>query len=204
MQRSVQEAYMDKDSIDASIGLGFSLELFSRYKSNGILQAKLRRFPSIQGPVHVYLYLAEGTVVSSYVEDKDGQRFPASKEVLVRLDDEKGPFEWDFRSSPVAPVPPLVFAAPVPAIEARLQTGRPLSSLIPNAAVLKLVSSLPSEWLLSRTLQQRRRFFLVWQEIDGKRTVEDIKADLGISLPEAVIEEILKTLLKLNLIVIRD
>jgi hypothetical protein len=73
---------------------------------------------------------------------------------------------------------------------------------MPNATVSKIVSSLPSERLLGWTLQQRRMFLLVWKEIDGKRTVQDIKANLRIALPENAVEEILQTLLKWQLIMI--
>lgn len=192
---------MDKDGIDASIGLGFSLDLFKRYKRTGILQAKLRRFPSIQTPGTAYLYLFEGVVASCYIEDKNGQYSPVSKDVLIRFDNEKGPLEWSFRPSSGAPAaltpPPISAVQPI----FSHNTG-PLSFQTPSAVVSKTVSSLPGERLLAWTLQQRRMFLLVWQEIDGKRTVQDIKAALASSLAENAVEEILLTLLKLKLIVI--
>jgi hypothetical protein len=43
-------------------------------------------------------------------------------------------------------------------------------------------------------------FLLVWHEIDGKRTVQNIKAALGMSFSEAAVEETLHTLLTLKLI----
>jgi hypothetical protein len=47
---------------------------------------------------------------------------------------------------------------------------------------------------------QRRRFLLVWQEIDGNKTVQDIKDILRVSLPETITEEILQTLVKARFI----
>jgi hypothetical protein len=191
---------VDKDGIDASIGLAFSLELFKRYRSTGILQAKLRRFPGMQGPGIAYLYLAEGDVVLCYTEDQNGHHSSVSKDVLIRFDNEKGPFEWGFRPSSVAPAP--LTLQPVSAVQPRSQNAESLSFHIPNATVPRIISALPSERLLGWTLQQRRMFLLVWQAIDGKRTAQDIKGALRTSLPEATVDEILHTLLKLNLIVI--
>jgi hypothetical protein len=192
---------MDKKGIDASIGLEFSLELFKRYKSNGILQAKLPRFPGIHGPSTVYVSIAEGHMVLCYIEDKKQQHYPVSEDVLIRFDHEKGPFEWSFRPSPVAPagLTPL----PVTTLQPYSQNNTgPLAYQIPTAVVSRTVSSLPSERLLSWTIQQRRMFLLVWHEIDGKKTVQELKAALRVSLSEAVVEETLHTLLTLRLIVI--
>ena len=192
---------MDKHGIDASIGLEFSLDLFERYKSTGTLQVQLRRFPSIHGPCIVYVYLVEGVVVSCYIADKKGQHSPVSTDVLIRFDNEKGPFEWGFHSSSVTPETSTPLP-PASAVVSYAQNTEPLSFPIPHAVVSKLVSSLPSERLLAWTLQQRRVFLLVWHEIDGQKTVQDIKAALGLALSETAIEETLLTLLKLKLIVI--
>ena len=191
---------MEKDGIDASISLGFSLELFKRYKRTGTLQAKLRRFPSIQTPATAYIDLLEGVVTSCHIEDKNGQYSPVSKGVLIRFDNEKGPLEWSFRSLSGAPAAETPY--PVSAIHPFPHNTGPLTFQTPHAAVLKAVSSLPGEQLLSWTIQQRRMFLLVWQEIDGKRALQDIKNNLAISLSEAAVEEVLLTLLKLKLIVI--
>jgi hypothetical protein len=91
---------------------------------------------------------------------------------------------------------------PIAAVYSHTQSTGPLSYRIPNAVVSRTVSSLPSERLLDWTLQQRRMFLLVWHEIDGKRTVQNIKAALAMSLSEAAVEEALHTLLTLNLIII--
>jgi hypothetical protein len=191
---------MDEHSIDASIGLGFSLELFKKYRSTGILQAKVRRFPGVQGPAIVSLYLVEGMVVSCYVEDKDKQHSPASTDVLIRFDNEKGPFEWNFRSSSPALTP--VTPPPISAVQPYTRNTGPLSSHVPTAIVSRIASSLPGEQLLGLTLQQRRMFLLVWKEIDGKRTIQDIKVSLSKYLSEDIVDNILRTLLKSQLIMI--
>lgn len=89
---------------------------------------------------------------------------------------------------------------PIAAVYSHTQSTGPLSYQIPNAVVSRTVPSLPSEQLLAWTLQQRRMFLLVWHEIDGKRTVQNIKAALGMSFSEAAVEETLHTLLTLKLI----
>jgi hypothetical protein len=55
---------VDKDGIDASIGLAFSLDLFRRYKRSGILQAELCRLPGMSGSGVVSLHLV-GVIVTS-------------------------------------------------------------------------------------------------------------------------------------------
>ena len=192
---------MDKNGIDASIGLEFSLELFKRYKSTGTLQAKLPHFSGIHGSSIVYVYIAEGETTSCYIEDKKKKRHPVSEDILIRFDRDKGPFEWSFRPSPAAPAgltPPAVTA-----IRPYINTG-PLAYQIPTAVASKMVSSLPGERLLAWSIQQRRMFLLVWHEIDGKKTVQEIKAALATSLSATVVEETLHTLLTLKLITIRS
>src|SRR5437867_2579811 len=104
---------MDTDSIDASIGLEFSLELFKVYKASGTLQALFRRVPGIQKNSIASLQLVEGAVVACFIEERVGQRLPITKAILIQYDNERGPFEWKFRRSvsvspppPVTPVPP--------------------------------------------------------------------------------------------------
>src|SRR5262249_12630556 len=124
-----------------------------------------------------------------------------SKDVLIRFDNEKGPFEWNFHSLPAAPIaltPPAT-----PTVPFRYpRTTRLLAPYIPNNAVARKASPIPSEQLLSWTIRQRRKGLLVWQEIDGKKTVRDIKMVLALSLPEVAVDEVLQVLLKLDLIAI--
>ncbi len=51
---------MDLNSIDASIGLVFSLELFKAYKASGTLQARLKSIPGMPKTVsyHYSLWMA--------------------------------------------------------------------------------------------------------------------------------------------------
>ena len=194
---------MDKNGIDASISLEFSLGLFKRYKSTGILQAKLPRFPGIHGLSIVYVQIAEGDIISCYIEGKKKQRYPVSEDMLIRFDRDKGPFEWSFRPSPAAPARLTPPAAATIRPYSQVNTG-PLAYQIPTAVASKMVSSLPSERLLAWSIQQRRMFLLVWHEINGKKTIQEIKATLATSLSAAAVEETLHTLLTLKLIAIRS
>jgi len=51
---------VDKEGIDASLGLKFSLELFKQYKQNGILHAELPRVPGIRGRCKPYFTSSMG------------------------------------------------------------------------------------------------------------------------------------------------
>ncbi len=190
---------MDNDGIDASIGLAFSLDIFRRYKRSGILQAELRRIPGMLGPSVASLHLVQGAVASCYLEDKNGLRSSVSKDVLIRFDNEKGPFEWRFLFPSSGEQAEL---APATQLHSHMVVSS--SSPLPNAAVLyRIVSSIPGDRLLSCTLPQRRIFIMVWQAIDGKKTVQGIKATLAASFSHTVVDEILHILIEWNIVIIR-
>ncbi|TMC24427.1 MAG: hypothetical protein E6J34_00530 [Chloroflexi bacterium] len=182
---------MERNSSDASVGLGFSLELFKKYKRTGVLQATVRRFPGLQGPQRVSMYLVEGAVASCSMEDEHGQRTPVLKDVILQLDRLRGPFEWVFHQTYRVPVVQSLSAE-----EPNARYATPSLSKLSNAAVSRVVTFLPGERLLSWPIQQRRMFLLVWQQINGKRTVLEIKASLRRSLPAVTVEEILQVLIK--------
>ena len=58
---------MDKEGIDASLGLKFSLELFKRYRQNGMLHAVLPHAPGVRGRCKAFLHLVNGEVTSAYL-----------------------------------------------------------------------------------------------------------------------------------------
>jgi hypothetical protein len=194
---------VDKDAIDASLGLAFSLELFKRYRRSGKMQAELHRFPGIKGRSTACLSLNEGAVVSCYVEDSKGQRFPVAKDVLIRFDNEKGPFEWRFHASTSTPThtpPPM--PPPVYAGYAEVQAPRPNVPLLSDFAVPKIIASLDWKQLSTWTTRQQQILWTVWQLIDGKRTVRDIKAVVASSLSDSIVEEALHVLLELRVIIV--
>ena len=57
------------------------------------MQAELHHVPGIKGQCIGYLQLAKGKVTSCSVE-KNGQRQLIGKDTLIRVDNERGPFEW--------------------------------------------------------------------------------------------------------------
>jgi hypothetical protein len=192
---SSKELCMESNSIDASVGLGFSLELFKKYKRSGVLQATVRRFPGLRGPQFVSIYLVDGAVVSCSMVDEWGQRTPVLKDVIVHLDRLRGPFEWVFHHTYGTQTSPSLSGV-VP--YARYTTSD--LSKLSNAAVSRAVSTLPGERLLSWPIQQRRMFLLVWQQIKGRRSVVEIKAALRRSLPAVTVEEILQVLINLSFV----
>jgi hypothetical protein len=194
---------VDKDAIDASLGLAFSLELFKRYRRSGKMQAELHRFPGIKGHSTACLSLNEGAVVSCYVEDSKGQRSPVAKDVLIRFDNEKGPFEWRFHASASTPThtpPPM--PPPVYAGYAEAQMPRPNVPLLSDFAVPKIIASLDWKQLSTWTTRQQQILWTVWQLIDGKRTVHDIKVVVASSLSDSIVEEALHVLLELRVIIV--
>jgi len=196
---------VDKDGIDASLGLAFSLELFKRYRRSGKMQAELHRFPGTKGRSTAFLSLAEGAVASCYIEDSKGQRFPVAKDVLIRFDNEKGPFEWWFHASAPTPshTPPPPMPPPVPPGYAQVQVPRPIMPLLlSDFAVPKVIGSLDWKQLSMWSVRQQQILWTIWQLIDDKRTVRDIKAAVASSMLDSVVDEALHVLFELRVIIV--
>lgn len=177
---------MGKDRIDASVGLAFSLKLFERYRKNGILQAELHHVPGIRGRCTGYLHLVEGKVVACSIENQQGQRSPVSKDMLLRVDSERGPFEWTLQPLPAPPTSSQRTEIPPRPIQ-----GSPIPVSIAHLDLEKL-----DGW----TTRQKMMLSIVFDLIDGQRTIEDIKADAP--LPPPIVEEALRVLLSLKVITI--
>lgn len=181
--------------MDASVGLTFSLKLFQRYKRSGTLQAEIRHVPGIQGMCTAYVQLTAGSVAACYLENKQKQRVPFAIDELCRIDAERGPFEWTFQpqaSSSRAHAGGSSSAQP---------SFDPLAGFSPlDAAIPRVVAQLSWGQFNHWTLEQKLLLQDVWQNIDGKRTVRDIKTTL--SYPPQTVNDILHILLNLRLIVL--
>jgi hypothetical protein len=176
-----------KENIDASLGLEFSLALFERYRKNGLLHAELQHVPGIRGRCKGFLHLSEGTVVKCYIEDRHGQHHSTSKETLVRVDREHGPFEWALSSNPA------------PLSQHQTTDGIPLRT-IQYSPVPETIAPLDLKRLESWTTRQKLMLSIVYDLIDGTRNIEEIKSNS--LLPAEVAEEALRVLLSMKLIVI--
>jgi len=89
-----ENIFMDKDSMDASIGLQFSLELLKKYRKNGLLQAFVSRVPGISGKCHVEVAVMQGDVISCRAKNQGGNIHNVDINLLLKLDKIRGPFEW--------------------------------------------------------------------------------------------------------------
>lgn len=180
---------MGNDWIDASLGLALSLPLFEQYRKDGLLQAELHHVPGVRGRCKGYLHLVEGKVVSCYLDDRQGQRHQVNVSMFLQLDKERGPFEWVLIS---LPAPPRSFSRnfPLPA-----STGPSLSSPVPRK-----IAALDLDRLENWTYRQKLMLSIVFDAIDGHRSIEDIKND--VPLPPDVVEEALRLLMAMKVIVI--
>lgn len=196
---------MDNRSIDASLGLAFSLELFKLYKESGMLQAELQRFPGIKGRLKVSLTLIEGAVVSCVLEDRDRRQYPVSKEMLIRFDSDRGPFEWSFHSMPAKPVPMHRAAPPLrppsPGYNQKRIPGSSVSAFA-DFGVPRIIAQLDWKQLSTWTTRQQQILSRTWQLIDGHRTISEIKSAIGNAIPASVVEEAFYVLLELRVVVI--
>lgn len=187
---------MDKEGIDASLGLKFSLELFKRYKQNGVLHAELPRVQGIRGHCKAFLHLVDGEVVSAYLEDKQGKHYPSDKDALCRLDREKGPFEWTLIHKPLIPGKHQAQAAGrVPS-----QPSVPLAPPLQGSSVPRIIAALSWERLSAQAPEQREALYTLLTTINGERTVANIKDMVPFS--RDLIDDLLHLLLELEVIVI--
>ena len=197
---------MDNRRIDASLGLAFSLNLFELYKESGKLQAELQRFPGIKGRLKASLTLIKGVVVSCILEDRDGQQYPVSKDVLIRFDSDKGPFEWSFQPAPSKPAPMQVSVPPVQSPSSgynqrRIPDTPPIFALS-DFGVPRIVAQLEWKQLSTWTVRQQQILSRIWQLIDGRRTIGEIKSTIGSSIPASVVDEAFYILFELRVVVI--
>lgn len=174
---------MGKDWIDASLGLVFSLRLFEQYRKSGLLQAELHHVPGFRGRCMGYLQLMEGRVMQCYLEDKQQKRFPVHKEMLLRLDSEKGPFEWILLPLPHSSTPFSAWSNHTP---------------LPRSLIPRRTAPLDLAKLDGWPHKQKLMLSIVFDAIDGQRSLEDIKADIPLS-PEMV-DEALRILMDLNVV----
>ena len=91
---SAQKIFMDERFMDASIELGFSLELLKKYRKDGLLQAFVPRIPGISGKCHVEVTVMQGDVVSCRAKNQQGQIHNVDINLLLKLDEIRGPFAW--------------------------------------------------------------------------------------------------------------
>jgi hypothetical protein len=171
---------VNEDHIDASVGLTLSLRLFERYRKNGILQASIRRIPGFRGPCKAHLRLVEGKVVACEIEDSRGMRHPATIAFLARLDQEKGPFEWNLLPTSAPPFQPALPS-----------TERPV--YVPRS-----IAKLDLEQLAAWEPRYRIALYMVYSWIDGRRSMDEIKAN--ISLPSHIVDEAFRILLLLKVV----
>ncbi|GCE30764.1 hypothetical protein KDA_62480 [Dictyobacter alpinus] len=177
---------MGKDNIDASLGLEFSLALFERYRKNGLLQAEIQHVPGIRGRCKGFLHLVEGKIITCYIEDKEGRRHTTDQGLLIRVDSERGPFEWTLSPNPAPPAANPNIVIPM----------RPT----PNSPIPKTIAPLNLEMLEGWTSRQKLMLSIVYDLIDGVISIEEIKSKSP--LAPAVTEEALRVLLSMKQIII--
>ena len=177
---------MGNDPLDVGVGLAFSLSILERFQRNGLLQAELNHVPGIKGRCMGYLQLSQGKVVSCSIE-KNGQHQLIGKDVLVRIDNERGPFEWKLTPLPEPPSPTQHIEQPI----------QEMHSPIPRKTAL-LEREL--ERLTGWTSTQKYMLSAVYDAIDGRRSIDEIKRE--VPLTSGSTDEALRILLALRVIII--
>jgi hypothetical protein len=177
------------DAFDASVGLAFSLGLFERYRKNGVLQAKIHHVPGVRGHCQAAIHLVEGKVTSCYVTDNASKRIVVAISTLIRIDDERGPFEWHLIP---LPAPPTMPAPPVQPVSSYTILQSPIPQV---TAVLNL--DILHGWSTSHKMM----LSVVYEAIDGQTSIDILKQT--VPLPPHIVEEALRILLSLKCITIQ-
>ena len=190
---------MDKDHIDASVGLRFSLELLKKYQESGLMQALIARLPGISGKCGVSITIIGGKVISCLAKDQKGRIYTVDINMLLKLDKDRGPFEWNLLPLAQTEKAPPLSQQSLPVQEQFSQNNahiyKPFNSPIPYA-----IANLNLNLLTSWTPEQKQALFRLYSLVDGNRTVDDIKK--AISLSSQLVEEGLQVLVSMNVIAI--
>jgi len=180
--------------IDLSVGLAFSLKAFEMYRKSGILMAEVRSVPFVRGACQAYLELVQGKVVQCYLVDRKGERYRTTRDMLIQLDEAKGPFSWTFQ----AKADPVVAASPAEqGSQGRAQPAEKPPILRPLVRYLDL-SPYQHWW----TPQQQHYLQLIFSLVDGRRSIDEIKAQ--IPLAPAIVDEGIRILLQLKAIAMQQ
>lgn len=182
--------------MDASVGLSFSLQLFQRYRRSGTLQATIRHIPGVQGACIAHIVLTDGAVTACYVKNKQGQNLSFSLDELRRLDHERGPFEWVFQQAQHS-APGSQASAP-PSAQPPTRTASSMQEA--DLLIPKVVTPLRWNQFNHWTPEQKLLLQNVWKNIDGKRTVQELRASLP--YPPEMVNDVLQILLTLRIIVL--
>jgi hypothetical protein len=191
---------MDKDSIDASVGLRFSLELLKKYQESGLLQAVVSRLPGVSGKCEVSITIMQGTVTSCLAKDQKGHIYTVDINVLLKIDKDRGPFEWNLlplaeQTHSSSEELPLPIPRPEQSRQHRNYTYKPFNSPTPY-----IIANLNLNLLTSWTPEQRQALFKLYSLVDGHKTIDDIKQ--AVSLSSELVEEGLRVLVSMNVIAI--
>ena len=184
------------DSIDANIiGLQATLQLLQQYNQSGTLEADVSAVLRKRGLHTAVIVIAEGKVVSCYVEDKIAQH-PSKIEALIALDTDEGPFPWRFR--PQKQEPPSYTDRSV-AIRSH---SRPSPKQLTPGAIPRRIANLDLSWLTTWSPQQKRILRMIYIMVDGRRTVATIEK--SVPLPHTVVQEALVVLIAMQVITINS
>ncbi|GCE45445.1 hypothetical protein EI42_02925 [Thermosporothrix hazakensis] len=173
---------MGQDSIDASLGLEFSLALFEHYRMSGLLKSELHHIPGVRGRCMGYLHLVDGKVTSCHVEDQQGQRLPIPLSILMSVEKKRGPFPW------------VLYPLSTPRL------GTPPRPVQDTSPIPQRVGQLDVDRLEGWTTRQKMMLSIVFELVDGQRSVMQIKEDAPLS-PD-IVDDALTILVNMRVITV--
>ncbi|BCL79822.1 hypothetical protein ccbrp13_22870 [Ktedonobacteria bacterium brp13] len=176
---------MDDYSIDASLGLDMALGLLARERLNGELRASISQGFLRKTTSQYVIQVVDGQIVSCFrIEQRAGEQhageqrslqISVSQDMLIQLDQRKGPFAWSFHPRHIPPQPQSSALVPAPAPTApTLPETAP--AVADDAIPIRLIAELHVDWLASRPNEEQRILWLIFGLVDGQRSVREIKS----------------------------
>jgi hypothetical protein len=171
---------MDDYSIDASLGLAMALGLLATERLTGELRASISQGFLRKTTSQYVIQVVDGQIVSCFrIEPYAGKQrslqIPVGQDMLIQLDQRKGPFAWSFHPRHIPPQPQS--SALVPASAPPAPTFPELAPAVADDAIpIRLIAELHVDWLASRPNEEQRILWLIFGLVDGQRSVREIKS----------------------------
>lgn len=179
---------MEKDGIDASLGLALALDLLRQHQQTGELRGEVAIVQFLKTKQYrCIIQIENGQLVSCSLFDEYNQKRPADRDYLIRMDEKSGPFDWTFYPYQKAIAPPP--SPPVPAqFLATVPGSRSIDSsqLQDDAIPFRLTRELHLSWLTSWQDNDIKLLQQIFSLINGQRSVHDIKSLMFRTSPETI------------------
>jgi len=187
----------------ASHSLALTLTSLKQFQRSGFLRAKISKKESLFKAVfyHCEIRVENGQVLSCVLINNLDIRTPIGAHELIKIDEERGPFEWTFYPDPTHSA-----QASQKSSKALVSPGKSAVAVSPldDNTVPVRIAELHLGWLATMIDQDKHVLNQIYLLADGHRTVREIKQYLWsqVQMPPSIVEKGLVTLVMFNCIAV--